>query len=429
MNEPNKLITEKEYTMKKITRIFIFAAGLVFWLACSQREHIEYEPKAETGSLQLNMGIKVTTTETQPASRAVGTDDFTVSVYDVATGSVAQDVNKQDAVYRYADMPEIITLYTGNYYVVASSASEMPAAEWESPFYQGTSDTISIKKAAVSTIDPIECTQKNVKVTVSYTDNLKKELSDFYATISLSNSSSDYLTFNKTTSQAGYFKPEKLKAVLNGTRYDGEVVSTLVEIAEVRSGQHQHIEFDVILTGHLQLAVNINTDVDIIDKDIVVPPGDSTIVDPNPGEDEPVTPTPENTIAIVGQDFDIDQAIEFAVGETKTVVVDITAPNQIYDLWVEIDSPFLTEEELNSLALPIPKKFNLGNLTSELKEAFGPDGLGLIGNEEVRGKTSLVFDITRFTSLLLQAGTHKFIITVSDYDGYELTKTLTLVNH
>jgi len=350
-------------------------------------------------------------------------------VYDAKTGSVAQDVNKQDAVYRYADMPEIITLYTGDYYIVASSEKEMPAAEWESPFYQGKSEIVTVNKAAISKAKPIECTQQNVKVTVSYTDNLKKELTEFYSTISLSSSKSDFLKFDKTTSQAGYFKPEKLKAVLNGTRYDGERVETVVEIDSVKPGQYQNIEFDVVLTGKLELMVNLNTDVNIIDKDIVVPPGDSTITDPQPGPVDPVPPTPENTITVTGQGFDIDQPIEFAVGETKTVVVDIAAPNQIYDLWVEIDSPFLTEEELNSLALPIPKKFNLGNLTPELKNAFGPDGLGLIGKEDVRGKTSLVFDITRFTSLLLEAGTHKFIITVSDYDSFELTKTLTLINH
>ncbi len=107
-------------------------------------------------------------------------------------------------------------------------------------------------------------------------------------------------------------------------------------------------------------------------------------------------------------------------------MVDIDVPQQIYNLWVEIESEFLTEEELGTLG--IPKKFNLGDLTPALKTAFGPEGLGLIDGE-VRGKTSLVFNITDFTSLLLQAGTHKFIITVDDYDGASLTKTLTLINY
>ena len=58
------------------------------------------------------------------------------------------------------------------------------------------------------------------------------------------------------------------------------------------------------------------------------------------------------------------------MGETKDVVVDIAASKQIYNLWVEIDSPFLTEEELGGLG--IPKKFNLGDLTPALKTASVP---------------------------------------------------------
>lgn len=418
--------------MKRFKTIFILLASLLSVLACNKKEHLEYHPQTETGSLQLNMAVNIILTQntSKPSSRAsISTENFIVSIYDAKTGSIAQDVNKTDAVYKYSEMPEIITLYTGEYYVLASSLQEMPAAEWEVPFYQGKSDIFTIKKAAVTRVSDISCTQQNVKVTVTYTDKLKKELTSYYATISLSNSSNDYLIFDKETTQAGYFKPEKLKAVLNGTRYDGEVVSTMVEIDSVQPGQHQNIEFDVILSGHLQFTINISTDVDIIDKDIIVPPSDSTIIDPDPTPDPDPDPEPEDAITIIGQGFNIDESIEFAVGETKTVIVDINAANQIYDLWVEIDSPFLTEEELGSLSLPIPKKFNLGDLTPELKEAFGPDGLGLIGNEEVRGKNSLVFDITRFTSLLLQAGTHKFIVTVNDYDGLSLQKTLTLVNH
>lgn len=417
--------------MKRLRNIFILIVGLVALFACSKREHLEYEPKTETGQLKFGMNVDVVLTETSPASRAtIDTKNFIVAVYDAKTGSIAQDVNKLDAVYTYSEIPEIITLYTGDYYILASSHSEMPVSEWEAPFYQGKSEVFSIKKAAITEVLDISCTQQNVKVSVSYTDKLKKELTSYYSVISLSNNSDASLTFSKEEERAGYFKPEKLKAVLNGTRHDGEVVSAQVEIDSVKPGQHQNIQFDVILTGQLQVAIKINTDVDIIDKDITVPPGDSTIIDPNPGPEEPIEPDdpkPEDVLSIVGRGFDIDQAIEFAVGETREVVVDIQAENQIYDLWVEIDSPFLTEEELGTLG--IPKKFNLGDLTPALKTAFGPEGLGLIGNEDVRGKSSLVFDITRFTSLLLQAGTHKFIITVSDFDGYELQKTLTLVNH
>lgn len=416
--------------MKKIRHILILAVNLITLFACTSKEHVNNYSKTECGQLKLSMGVNVILSGNAPASRAtIDTKDFLIAIYDAKTGSITQDVNKENAKYTYATMPKIITLYTGDYYILASSHTEIPSAAWETPFYQGKSDMFTIKKAAITEVLDIGCKQQNAKVTVSYTDKLKKELTDYDVTVSNLN---NYLLFEKEEARAGYFKPEKLKAVLNGIRHDGEIISAQATLDSVKPGEHRNIQFDVVLSGHLQLSVNINTGVDTIDHNIILPPGDSTIIDPAPAPEEPnepEEPKAEEVISIVGRGFDIDTPVEFSVGEIQEVIVDIKAENQIYDLWVEIDSPFLTEEELSSLALPIPKKFNLGNLTPALKEAFGPTGLGLIGNDEVRGKSSLVFDISRFTSLLLQAGTHKFIITIGDFDGYELQKTLTLVNH
>lgn len=412
--------------MKRFTRVFIFLTALCSLLAC-KKEHVGYEPQAESGSLQLSkMGINLILTQTSPSSRTeLDTKDFIVTVYDNKTGSIAQDVNKEDAVYTYGNMPEIITLYIGEYYIVASSIKEMPSAAWETPYYEGTSEVFTIKKSTVTPLSVINCTQKNVKVTVSYTEKLRNELTSFYAVIALSSDESAHLEYDKEAQNAGYFKPEKLVAVLNGTRNDGEIISARVNLESIQPGEHQNIEFDVTFSS-MKLTINVNTDLHIIDKDITVPPDDEPIEDPDTIPVDPTPIPPSEAISIVGRGFDIDKAIEFAVGEAKNVVVDINATKQIYNLWVEIDSPFLTEEELGTLG--IPKKFNLGDLTPALKTAFGTEGLGLIDGD-VRGKNTLVFDISKFTALLLQAGTHKFIITVEDYENNSLTKTLTLVNH
>lgn len=412
--------------MKRFTRVFIFLTALFVVLSC-KKEHVEFDPHTESGSLRLNMGINVLLTQnTSPSSRAaIDTKNFIVTIYDNKTGTIAQDVNKSDAVYEYGNMPEIIALYTGEYYIVASSLKEMPAAAWETPYYQGTSEIFTIKKASVTQLADITCTQQNVRVTVSYTETLKRELISYHAVIALSSNEDAHLDFDKNANLAGYFKPEKLVAVLNGERPDGEIIRARVDLDSIKPGQHQNIEFDVTFSA-LQLNIHVNTDVDVINKDIIVPPDEDPIEDPDTIPVNPTPGPPSESISIVGRGFDIDNAIEFAVGETQNVVVDIDVPQQIYNLWVEIESEFLTEEELGTLG--IPKKFNLGDLTPALKTAFGPEGLGLIDGE-VRGKTSLVFNITDFTSLLLQAGTHKFIITVDDYDGASLTKTLTLINY
>lgn len=413
--------------MKRFTHFFIFLITLFSALSC-KKEHVGYDPKTECGSLQLNkMGINVLITQTSPNSRAaISTDDFIVTVYDNKTGTVAQDVNNLNATYTYGKMPEIITLYTGEYYIVASSLKEMPAAAWETPYYEGKSEIFTIKKSTVTPLADINCTQQNVKVTVSYTEKLRKELTSFYAVIALSSDENAHLEFDKEAKNAGYFKAEKLIATLNGARPDGESVCANVALNSIKPGQHQNIEFDVSFSS-MKLNIHINTDIDVIDKDIIVPPDeDEPIEDPDTIPSDPTPGLPSDAISIVGRGFDIDKTIEFAVGENKEVVVDINATKRIHNLWVEIDSPFLTEEELGTLG--IPKKFNLGDLTPELQTAFGPGGLGLIDGD-VRGKEALVFDISQFTALLMQAGTHKFIITVEDYENNSLTKTLTLVNH
>lgn len=411
--------------MKRFTRVFIFLTALFSVLSC-KKEEIGLDSRTESGSLRLNMGIHVLLTNTTPASRAaVDTKDFIVTVYDNKTGAVAQDVNKADAVYTYGNMPEIVALYTGEYYIVASSLKEMPAAAWETPYYQGTSEVFTIEKASVTQLSDINCTQENVKVTVSYTEKLQKELTSYHAVIALSSNENAHLDFDKSSASAGYFKPEKLIAVLNGERYDGEIIRARVDFDSIKPGQHQNIEFDVTYSA-TWLNILVNTDVDVIDKNLVVPPDDDPIEEPDTIPTNPTPGPPSEALSIVGRGFNIDNTIEFAVGETKEVVVDINAAYQIYNLWVEIESEFLTEEELGGLG--IPKKFNLGDLTPALKDAFGGQGLGLIDGD-VRGKTSLVFDITKFTALLLQAGTHKFIITVDDYENSSLTKTLTLINH
>ncbi len=415
--------------MKRFTHVFIFLIALFTLLAC-KKEHVGYDPQTESGSLQLNkIGINVILSQTTPSSRAaIDTKDFIVTVYDNKTGAVAQDVNKEDAIYTYRNMPEIITLYTGEYYIVASSLQEMPAAAWETPYYEGRSEVFTIKKSTLTPLSDINCTQKNVRITVSYTERLKQELASFYAVIALSNNENAHLEFDKEAKLAGYFKPGKLIAILNGERNDEEKeeVSVQVNLDSITPGQHQNIEFDVTFSS-MKLTIHVNTDLDIIDKDIIVPPDeDEPIEDPDTIPVDPTPVPPSESITIIGRGFNIDKNIEFAVGETKDVVVDIAAAKQIYNLWVEIDSPFLTEEELGGLG--IPKKFNLGDLTPALKTAFGPEGLGLIDGD-VRGKDALVFDISQFTALLLQAGTHKFIITVEDYENNFQTKTLTLVNH
>jgi len=104
--------------------------------------------------------------------------------------------------------------------------------------------------------------------------------------------------------------------------------------------------------------------------------------------------------------------------------VNITAEAGIQSLVVTIDSPILSDELLGAVGLD--KSFDLANPgknETALKE------LGLLGNDPVSGRTSQVFDVSGFMSILSQLGDpgpHKFHLKVVDKKNRQESKTLSI---
>ena len=95
---------------------------------------------------------------------------------------------------------------------------------------------------------------------------------------------------------------------------------------------------------------------------------------------------------------------------------------------MEIISDFLTEPFLGGVGLTT--KFDLANaddtklMANDETLATNLRGLGFPVNADVVGKNDLVFDITGFMPLILEAGDHKFVITVTDSKGAQKSITL-----
>ena len=133
-------------------------------------------------------------------------------------------------------------------------------------------------------------------------------------------------------------------------------------------------------------------------------------------EQLPAAPT------IVLQGGDIDQPIEITA--EMSAKVDVKAPGTIAGFTVTIDSPFLTEDMMNSVQLST--KFDLcnpGTMDTALANLKFPCG------DEVAGQTSVSFDISALVPMIAliyhETSDHKFTLAVTDAKEQTTTKTLT----
>lgn len=372
--------------------------------------------------LDIDLGIK-----TKSGESSIDVDDFLIRIFDKDNG------NKLVKEWVYKEMPEVFSLKVGNYNVAAYSHEQLPA-EFDRPFIYGMQSFV-IKENSVTDIETLRCVLRSIMVTVEYDDALQALLGDdVLASVRVGTGE---LQYDKNNKQAGHFIAQNdaqnlLTSTLAGT-IDGEKVNISKAFPDVKAGEHRIIKYTLKGVGEpdpeggsASISMNIDMSCTVVDKDVVINPGEDVIPDEpsepgNPGEggDENSKPT------IVGMDFDITKPLVLPAGGTA-VVVNITAKHGINNLYVEIASETLTEDILQEVGLA--KSFDLAN-PGDLAEALA--SLGFPIGADVIGKGELVFDITQFTPLLgiYGAGTHNFIITVVDQANPANTKkqTLTLI--
>ena len=121
--------------------------------------------------------------------------------------------------------------------------------------------------------------------------------------------------------------------------------------------------------------------------------------------------------------YDIDKRQTITVGE-DTCMIRITAPLAVQDFEIEIVSKTLNAQELEAVGLAA--KFSLVNST-EMFTALS--GLGFPVGNDVYNQTIISeeqLNITNFLGVLgmLGAGDHDFVMTVTDMEGNETTKTV-----
>ncbi len=194
--------------MKNMYRLMVLI--MCFTMISCQKE--EPEPKKKTGTLRLNIGVLISVNERASLYKAAPTiDEFNVHIY-------RADHTEVIAFENVTDMPSVIELETGDYYVIAYSDNNFPA-EFENPYYYGLSDPFTISSNMNQEVQ-VSCQLANTIVTVIYSENVINNFTGYTTTVS---SATGSLVFTAGETRWGYFQtlPLEIVAELTYLKPDG----------------------------------------------------------------------------------------------------------------------------------------------------------------------------------------------------------------
>ncbi len=433
--------------MKRI--LYFFSIMLAVLIASCDSDNPWGDEELKDGEGQLSLSRLMVTVENNEKEVRAAVDPalFQVIITDKATGSVKEK-------YQYAEMPEVVVLPVGEYTVKVRS-SEPQAAAWDAPYYEGEAD-VKIESKQVSSVTTITCRLANVRVSVFFDAALKAVMgADCMVGVHMGESGTT-LSFTKDETRSGYFEyvagSNTLVAVFSGT-VDGYLEKGLSKTYnDVQPGSHYKITFiyspsdNPSGTGGIENPLkkfSIKTRVERVDingnHDFIEGggndngrPGDGN----DDGGDDPVTPpdpvdggptiTPTDSRIKLGEPNDINEIN----GNNIPVVLNIHADNGISGFTVSIAS----DNTMFAAAIEDLFPGSEFDLLDPATEEIGTNlsSLGLPVGDDVRGKTDVPFDITKFMELLDNdafAGVHKFTLKVSETDasGKTLTTEKTLI--
>ena len=362
-------------------------------------------------------------------------------------------VNEQNEVVKsflFAERPtEDIELPTGSYIFKIRSHNEIAGAAWDAPVY-GTEKVFKIVRNEKTTLSQLVCSLLNIKVSVTYAQDLRERLgAKTKTTVTVGENS---LVFDLNEERAGFFfAPQESNTIhlsINGT-YAADLVNykdvnMTKKVENVRAGEHSKVHF------YLEHAAegNINVSVEIKDwiTDEVVPCDVSDLVTEeewteneggNQGGNEggeAEKPEVEDP-SIIWEGHDISKREQVVPGLDVNIVVE--SSKGIKEFVVKIVSETLTASELatnnlcDTMNLCYPDQ-SFDSTTGNIIDVTQPlTDLGFVVGDQVINQSYVRLSISTFMGILssvsgTSAKNHDFVLTVTDNEGNTTVKTLML---
>ena len=371
--------------MGSIRYITLSALLLLSFVSCSRKENGWLYSRGE-GLLALDFGYDPALSV---STRSEGDGDMTfkVEVIDAKSGVTVKTIEDHHTL-----QGEPLALREGRYIVKASNGTDAVAA-FSAPYYEGR-DTVDIV-VGEETSSQITCALANVKVTVSFSDGVRQNFSEY--SVNVANGLPDgTLTYaGETISGEGYFRATgSLVWTISMVNTDGESHELSGEITDVRPRDYYNIHFDVSGAGSAQQQGGLALRVTV----------DGSVNEQTHELDISLNKAPQPTVT-EASGADLTQEIRVPQGAGILGLFNVKAEAGVKRLT-------LTHNSEAVAALGIPRTLDLLASDAGVREAA--EAVGLTWSECKEGDTGMEIDMRGLLSGTLAIGTYEMAVNILD---------------
>ena len=354
------------------------------------------------------------TTSSGTRASEVNINLFNVEILDV-TGNTVE-------TFVYGERPTDPIALESGIYTIRMSSGAMEDAAWEAPVFAGEKE-FTITRKQTTTINDLVCKLANIKVTVTYSAELKDQLDleNTKMNVALLQSELDYAA---SEVRAGYFAPKATENTLVLTftcRYEGEEKDIIMtnEIKGVRAAQWRKINVVVQHAADGTATIGIECETWTYDEEVTFDTSASMMEEVIPDDtDAPEIHWEGHNLAEV---FELTDDMFDAEGNfTKSINLDIATKSPIRSIMVKVTSDNADFVTAYSQIMSLEEDLCAPTANTTILKMMGYPS-------DAKGKTSTRIKLAAQSDLLKSyEGTHSYDITVTDEVGAKTNVVLSI---